>query len=238
MATEAFVNNKVQESGLSGDVPNITYLSPTSANAIASFTEAGTHFFTLPSFVKTIKVTTVGGGGAGSSSYCGDWWCYWGGGGGMITENVAINIGTNKQVQIVVGAGGVHNFSTKGLGNGGASYIQYNGVTYAKSNGGYGYEGYRYNTNGSYYGYAGGPGGGKGGKATYFAPERGKYGTVYIYNNDSRYWSVGGGSWGNGAGINSSRKYVAPGIGGGGTMNSLAGNQITNGGAGAVFINY
>ena len=238
MATEAFVNNKVQESGLSGDVPNITYLSPTSANSVVSFTVAGTHSFVLPSYVKQIKVTTVGGGGSGNRTGCNQGWCYWGGGGGMITENVAITIGSSKQLSLVVGKGGVspYNYSATG-GSGGNSYVVYAGKTYALSKGGSGGRSYGYD-GASFNGYAGGPGGGNGGLWGSYPPTKGKYGAVYIYNGDSRYYAGGGGSWGNGAGTNSNREYVAPGIGGGGQYGIGSGSHNTGGGAGAVFINY
>ena len=229
MATEAFVNNKVTELETSSTPANITYKSPTSANAVLSYTTPGTYYFTFPSNVKQIKVTTVGGGGGGSWGSCARWWCYWGGGGGAVTENVIVKMtGSNKNISIVVGAGG--GTISRQDGNGGASYIQYNGVTYAKSNGGYGETRTNYN---SYNGYAGGPGGGNGGKCEpRVAPGRGKYGAVYT----SQCYG-GGGSWGNGA--SPGRDNIEVGIGGGGICSvGGGGSDRQHGGNGAVFINY
>ena len=79
--------------------------------------------------------------------------------------------------------------------------------------------------------------GGGGGISYSRAPGKGKCGGVNVYR-DSGYWGVGGGSWGNGGGLNSERQYVAPGIGGGGPHAQYAGGLDPTGGDGAVFINY
>ena len=226
MATEAFVNNKVTELETSSTPANITYLSPTSANAVYSYTTPGTYSLSFPSSVRKIKVTTVGGGGASASGGCGRYWCYWGGGGGAVTENITVNIDPGTTITIVVGSAGEYTSNR----NGGDSYISYKGKQYAYSKGGgsggkypaisYGYV---------YNGYAGGSGGGNGGKCEpYTAPGRGRYGTVYTGECGG-----GGASWGNGAGY-SGRTTIKAGIGGGASW----GWGEAYAGDGAVFINY
>ena len=116
-----------------------TICIPTCEAATYEYTTPGTFNLTLPEGIKSITVTSVGGGGGAARIdsvfllACG--------GGGEVVRDVTIPIGSNKDIEIIVGNRGssieeYYTEQTLEAGNGGASYIVYNGQSYATANGG------------------------------------------------------------------------------------------------------
>lgn len=116
-----------------------TICIPTCEAATYEYTTPGTFNLTLPEGTKSITVTSVGGGGGAARIdsvfllACG--------GGGEVVRDVTIPIGSNKDIEIIVGNRGssieeYYTEQTLEAGNGGASYIVYNGQSYATANGG------------------------------------------------------------------------------------------------------
>lgn len=86
------------------------------------FNTAGTHNFTVPSSVISLKVECIGGGGAGgrvTPSNVFDYDAAGGGGGGAYASSI-ISVYADSNYQVVVGAGGINNGTSV---HGGDSYF-------------------------------------------------------------------------------------------------------------------
>lgn len=176
-----------------------------------SYTTPGTYYFTVPTGVTSVQVTTVGGGGggqAGNGNYSGSGGAGAGGAAGTsVTQTLTVTAGA--VLTVVVGAGGA----------GGVAYVS-GGTSANGAAGSAGGDSYI-----ATYGATNAAGGAGGNKAT----SAGNFPGAYPNGN----WAGDGGSWWYGyAGANSS--VGVGGTAGGIYTNGGVGGQGSGGGGGAA----
>lgn len=189
---------------------------------VIKWTTVGTHSWTIPADLTSVRYLVVGGGG-GSSGTCGGG----GGGGGYLTGNVAVTPGA--VVAIEVGQGGTSNSSTTGASGGQSKFN--NIIADGGGGGGYVYAGTGAN---------GGSGGGGGGTyQNYFATDtEGAGGTATAGNaggigkGGSGSYCVGGGGGGGAGSPGQDSRYGYAGNGGSGIKNDITGTNVWYAGGG------
>jgi len=225
ISTDKIVNNAVTVGKLatSGTLPALNASAITHTGGLKStqvFSSAGTHTYTKPAGIRTVKVTVTGaGGGGGGFGGTGDLGAG-GGAGGTAIE--IIDISSVSTVTVNVGAGGAGGGgANNGAGGGGSSF-----GSYATGNGG---GGGRHGNIGAAYGGTGGTA--TGGDVNIIGGEGNNgvdNGFVMSGTNYTPSYGIGGASyWGGGGrggvmnvGAQTGRAY---GSGGGGGSNSNSG---------------
>lgn len=228
ISTDKIVNNAVTVGKIatSGTLPALNGSAITHTGGLKSiqvFSSSGTHTYTKPAGIRTVKVTVTGAGGQGGGYGAANDYGAGGGAGGTAIE--IIDVSSVSTVAVNVGAGGTGGSATQNGNNGSGSSFG----SYCTGNGG---DGGKHGNIGAVLGGAGGtstggdiniPGGdGHSGVDNDFVPA----GTNYrrAPNGGGSFWGSGarGGSHNVGA-----RTGQAYGAGGGG-------GSASNGGAGAA----
>ena len=236
VGTAKITNNAVTVGKLatSGTLPAYNGSSLTHTGGLKSvqvFTTAGTHTYTKPAGIRTVKVTVTGGGGQGGGYGAANDFGSGGGAGGTAIE--VIDISGVSTVTVNVGAGGASAANTSdGNAGSGSSF-----GSFCTGNGG---SGGRHGNRGSTYG---GPGGSATGGDINITGGSGNNGIDNMLTNGTDYrptWGMGGASfWGGGGsgGVYNIAAQSGRAFGSGGGGGASGGNGLgASGNAGVVYV--